>query len=683
MNTSRLFLAFLLPILTANSLLAATFVVDDVGDASDAAAGNGTCATAGAVCTLRAAIEEANALAGADIINFSITGVGPHTFTPASELPGLDEAVVIDGTTEPDYTVGAPVIEIDGSGAGGVAGLTPGISGITIKALVINNFAGAAILQAVTGGTTIEGCFIGLDPDGSTVQANLAGIFFDDSSPNNTVGGTTAAARNVISGNTNAGLHVDGSSNVIQGNFIGTDATGTLDRGNSGNGIEIIGTNNTVGGTAAGAGNVISGNNNSGINVNGESNQILGNYIGTDVTGTLDKGNGSGIDLAGSTNTTIGGTTALTRNIISGNGVGIVGQSTTGTIVQGNYIGTDVNGTAALPNDDVGGIDFSDDSSALTIGGTAAGAGNLISGNAGDGLRIDGLATGSVVQGNLIGTDVNGTSALPNGDSGIDLTGEGVTIGGTTAAARNIISGNTTHGIEVSGTVTGSSLVGNYIGVGSDGASPIGNGGDGVAIFDSDFTLGGIAAGSGNVIANNTDSGVTIGSGTGNAVLGNSIYSNGILGIDLDDDDIVTLNDVGDGDAGDNNLQNFPVLTEVNQGSTIVDGTLNSAMNTTFRLEFFSNTACDASAFGEGETYLGTQDVTTDGTGNVTFQVTLAPTAVFGSFITATATDPANNTSEFSACQDVVGVIPTFSEWTMILLAMTMMGYLLLRLRGI
>ena len=288
------------------------------------------------------------------------------------------------------------------------------------------------------------------------------------------------------------------------------------------------------------------------------------------------------------------------------------------------------------------------------------------------------------MQRNYIGTDVNGTADLGNTTNGVYLQGTGFnTVGGTSAASRNIISGNDQHGVFLDDGSTGVLIQGNYIGTDVNGTLALANTGDGVNFNGaSSNTVGGTAAGAGNTIANNGGDGIrTNGTSTGNDLLGNSIHTNTGLGIDNDDDD-VTGNDAGDGDTGGNQLQNFPVLTGVNQGSTIIDGTLNSTVSTTYRLEFFSNTACDASGNGEGETFLGTQDVTTDGTGNVTFQVTLTPTAAVGSFVTATATDPANNTSEFSACQTVAGIVPTFSEWTMILLAMTMAGWMLWRMNA-
>ncbi|MCA1634493.1 MAG: DUF11 domain-containing protein, partial [Acidobacteria bacterium] len=173
-------------------------------------------------------------------------------------------------------------------------------------------------------------------------------------------------------------------------------------------------------------------------------------------------------------------------------------------------------------------------------------------------------------------------------------------------------------------------------------------------IFTSSGNVfGGTAAGTANTIAFNGGAGAIVASGTGNAFPGNQIFSNAALGIDLGNDG-VTANDANDADTGANNLQNFPLLTLASTagGNTTVTGTLNSTASTTFRVEFFSNAACDASGNGEGRTFLGFQNVTTDGAGNATVNATL-PAVTVGEVVTATATDPANNTSEFSACQVV------------------------------
>ena len=173
--------------------------------------------------------------------------------------------------------------------------------------------------------------------------------------------------------------------------------------------------------------------------------------------------------------------------------------------------------------------------------------------------------------------------------------------------------------------------------------------------------VGGTTEGADNKIAFNGRRGVSLlsGTGTGNAILTNSISTNTGLGIDLSPSG-VTPNDSGDGDTGANNLQNFPVLTSATTGSgTItVGGTLDSSPSTAFRVELFANAACDPSGNGEGETFLGFKDVTTDDGGNVSFTAAFSAAVTVGQLITATATDPSNNTSEFSSCQSVTAATP-------------------------
>ena len=147
--------------------------------------------------------------------------------------------------------------------------------------------------------------------------------------------------------------------------------------------------------------------------------------------------------------------------------------------------------------------------------------------------------------------------------------------------------------------------------------------------------------------------------GINNTILSNSIYSNGGISSDLDVDswspsDGVTPNDPGDSDgadAGSNHLQNFPVLASatLSDSSTTVLGSLNSAANRNYTLQFFSSDACDSTGYGQGQTLIGSTVVITNGSGDATFDLTL-PAVAAGSFITSTATDDANNTSEFSEC---------------------------------
>jgi uncharacterized repeat protein (TIGR01451 family) len=183
-----------------------------------------------------------------------------------------------------------------------------------------------------------------------------------------------------------------------------------------------------------------------------------------------------------------------------------------------------------------------------------------------------------------------------------------------------------------------------------------------VSISGSNNVIGGTTNDAGNILSAG-GGGVVVNFGTGNAILGNSISNNQPnagwnatgLGIDLRESLGVTINDLGDLDTGANNLQNFPELTAATSsgGSTTIQGTLNSTANTTFRIEFFANMECDPSGYGEGEQFIGFTDVTTDGSGNASFNITLPTSVPAGQFITSTATDPDRNTSEFSACRVV------------------------------
>ncbi|PON17365.1 hypothetical protein C2W62_13580 [Candidatus Entotheonella serta] len=287
-----------------------------------------------------------------------------------------------------------------------------------------------------------------------------------------------------------------------------------------------------------------------------------------------------------------------------------------------------------------------------------------------DTIEID-ILGGNLIVGNYFGTDVSGTIARP-GDYGFNVHTGNNQIGGTTAADCNIISGYNHEGIWIYTTPGDNNIVsGNYIGVDATGAGALGNGSHGIFLnTNADGNLiGGTTAGAGNVIAHNGSDGIYVNSvaGTGNHFLGNRIYANGGLGIDLGTDG-VTANDAGDSDSGPNNLQNFAVLTsaEFNGGSTAtVHGSLNSTASTTFRLEFFASTSADASGHGEAERYLGSTTVVTDGSGNVSFSTMLAGVAA-GEFITSTATVDVgggnfSHTSELS--NSVIAIDPSQALW--------------------
>jgi hypothetical protein len=432
-----------------------------------AVTGTGDTIAVDGVVTLREAITSVNggadvnadvvasgAYGTADTINFAIPGAGVQTINVlTTALPQIVKTLTLDGFSQPGAAFGTPLIVLNGASAGaGASGLVlSGVSGCLVRGLVINNFL------------SLNGEGVGIQIDG-------------------------------------------GSNNRVQGNVIGTDAGGTVALAN-GRGVVI-------------------------------QSGASGNIVGTDGDGAGD---------------------AAEANLISGSntyGVDITGAGTAGNRVSGNKIGTDAAGTAALANS--GGVVIQSGASGNIVGTDGDGSGdaaeaNLISGNARFGVNIREDSTdGNRVSGNRIGTDFNGTADL----------------------------GNTLDGVLISLGATGN-------------------------------TIGGTAAGAGNVIAFNAK-GVVVGTdaadgAAGNTITRNRIFANAGPGIDLGDDD-VTPNDAADPDPGPNLLQNFPVLTAAT--STTVGGTLNSTPGRTFVLEFFAGGA----AAGQGQTFLGSTTVTTDAT---------------------------------------------------------------------
>jgi hypothetical protein len=468
--------------------------------------------------SFRQAILDANAEPGSNKIAFDIGQGGAQTIRPASALPTVTRPVVIDGTTQPGFT-GTPLIELSGSRLGFVSALTISAGHSVIRGFVINSFHGNGIELRTQGGNLIAGNFIGTDISGENALGNGgAGVFVEAS--NNTIGGTTAQARNVIAGNSSDGVWIfSGSNNLVQGNYIGTDVSGSKALGNA-FGVVIFGAfaaNNTIGGPS-GVGNVISGNQVEGVALGGNDNLVQGNFVGTDASGTCSLGNYVGIVISGSYN---------------------------------------------------------------RIGGRQAGTGNLVSGNVDQGVAILSLGTGNIVQGNAIGTSAYG--------------------------------------------------------------DPLGNGSDGLDIFlGSDNIIGGTAAGAANTIAYNGGHGVTVYAGVRNAIRRNAIFANGDTGIALID--------------GGNNMQPAPQLTSATSdgGILTIRGTLTAAPGTTFTLEFFGGASCGPGHSGQAERFLGSMTVTTDSAGQASFELSLALPVDVGDFITATATDPDNNTSAFSRATQVV-----------------------------
>jgi CSLREA domain-containing protein len=325
---------------TAPQAAAATFVVTSTADGSDNNPGNGTCSSPGNGCTLRAAIQEANAFAGTDVIQFAI-GSGVQTINVGSALPTISTPMTIDGATQPGYA-GAPLIVLHG---GSGAGLTLTSTGSTVRGLVINNFSGNGININGGGNNVIVGNYIGTDQAGTTGVGNSGAGVEISGSTGNRIGGRTVAERNLISGNTGkgnlGGVKIDGGAtgNIIQGNFIGSDITGTLPIGNEGRGVAIHnGSGNFIGGAQPGAGNLIIGNRATGVRiVQGSGNLILGNYIGLAANGTYEYGvtsNARGIQFRSDGNTAGG-------NYIVGNlydGVLFYEGSASNNLVQANLI---------------------------------------------------------------------------------------------------------------------------------------------------------------------------------------------------------------------------------------------------------------------------------------------------------------------------------------------------------
>jgi hypothetical protein len=612
-----------------------------------------------------------------------------------NNLIGLNAAgtAILHNTHSGVHIINAPGTIIGGPGAetrniisGGNAGAGTGSHGIHIEG-------------SSASGTLITANYIGTNAAGTADLGNGGcGILINDA-PNTVIGGLVLDQineRNVISGNNSLQINITGSTATntqIKGNYVGLNATGDARIETNGLiGIRIESSNNRIGGTGLGEGNVISGNS-IGIDFNQQgasANVVQGNRIGTDKTGTVDLGNSTGINILRGSNNLIGGPSPAARNLISGNdnsGITIAGDNANpaeGNLIRGNYIGTNAAGTAALGN----GAGITLAAKNVTVGGTATGEGNLISGNGNsfgtDGILISGsLGQGIVVQGNLIGTNAAGSAALGNTGNGILIIGfvSGVTIGGSSPGARNVIAANGQYGLNLRG--TGSMVVkGNLIGTDATGTVNLRNLLSGISISSANNVIGGTNPGEGNVIAfngvNTNHSGIQIldGGATGNQIRGNSIFSNASLGIDLGGLGL-TANDNCDGDTGGNNSQNFPVLTAAvnGAGNIRIEGTLNSTASSTFTLDFYSNPACDTSGNGEGKTYLSSAQVTTAANCTATFTgenaITLANVTVpAGQFVTATATDAAGNTSEFSACIQVTGVCAAISPTSKIFTTM-------------
>jgi hypothetical protein len=591
--------------------------------------------------SLRAAITAANAAIGTSSIVFDIppsdpgcnSSTGICVIKPVPEdpsagdvfsLPAMQATLTLDGYTQPGASPNTStntdnatlLIQIDGGSAVGFTSLVPFDSvGTTIRGLVLTNWTYSnpnVIPESLSGGVGmevrgisgfVEGNFVGTDPTGKTSQPNFGGIFADGGSfsisdPGNLIGGTTPQSRNLISGNSMVGIAAPPSAIDMQiaGNFIGPDATGAravpVAFVSSGSPIGVVFTGGTVtlGGTTAGAGNIISGADQNGINVQVNDTENTGLAVGD--------------------------------------------------LIQGNLIGTDSTGETALANAGLGGVVILDNPSDILVGGTTPAARNIISGNSIYGVAIINGSANNLVQGNYIGTDITGAKPLGNGtgvyigteeEKGVSnsslVPSTGNTVGGAVNGAGNVISGNTNDAIQIMGTTQvtvnnqqiyqGNVVQGNLIGTDATGASSIPNLGDGVSLISgaTNNVIGGTNAGEGNLIENNSGNGVTVdpgappdpGTSQSNNTVGNTIQSNGSYGVLIN--------------SGTNNLvSRNSIFANANLGIALGSGGPNI------------NTPCNSTNTGPNDSQ--NAPVLTAGTG--------------AQFITATATDPNGNTSQFS-----------------------------------
>lgn len=553
-----------LPLSRLLVLLALIFVFVQITFAGQFIVTNTNDAGAG---SLRQAMLDADAAAGSDTILFNIpagdpghnAGAGIWTIQPLTPLPNINsDSTMVDGLSQAQFIGGdpnplGPEIVLDGVNTE-TSSLRFFSSYNTVRNLVIHRFnTGQIVLNGSFN--RIIGCYLGCDHTGQVAMGGDQGIFIGGDE-GNIIGGMNESERNIISGNTTDGVRlVSSHRNEVLNNYIGISRDGTSILGNGADGIEAAHTEENI----FGPGNVISGNGADGINLSGRSyyNRIIGNVIGTNPDGSTDWGNGkNGIGFYnGPSNNTIGGPNASDRNLISGNqqsGVNISGDETNLNKVQGNLIGTDMNGLVAISNQHSG-LSLFAGPRENTIGGETTGEGNIISGNLQSGIWIWGESTSlNHISGNKIGTDATGNAPIPNEQYGIDITNNAP---GNNIGPNNIVAYNQSHGVQVNGT----------------GA-------------------------------------------IGNTITQNSIFQNGQLGIDTNN--------------GGNLELAPPEITLINSVSGVAPA--NAVV------EIFSGPD------NEGKTYLG--QTTADAAGDFMW-----PGTPDGPWVTATATDGDGNTSEFSA----------------------------------
>jgi hypothetical protein len=597
--------------------------------------------------------------------------------TPSAIIGGaaVNEGNLISGNTQSGiiFTNAAsnPVIKGNkiGTNAAGTAAIPNGESGINIFTLVLNPIIGGALTgegnlisgNALNGinlddrctGAIIKGNKIGTNAAGTAAIGNLQhGIFINNASHNAIIGGGSKAERNIISGNGNApgenGIGIiNCNGHTIQGNFCGTTVTGLAAIGNFDTGISLTNSSgNTIGGASYMQRNVSSGNLIFGLYLGNVDNTILtGNYFGVDSTGNSSLGNlshGVHADLGCDLN-------SWNSNVAGGNGgIGMDLLSVTNNTFYNNYLGLGIDGITDVGNSTIG-FRFGASSTNNIVGGTAAGQRNYMSGNGDHGMMFDGQSTSNIVKNNYVGSDITGLIPVPNNGIGLMLLdgASNNTIGGTAASEGNLFCCSATaDGLRMQ--ISSSNIVyGNLIGTNKTGAiaAGFGNAEDGIFLMSYQYLtqannsnlIGGLAAGQANIITNNGRDGVRLASypvaGTNfNPIIGNKIYCNGGLGINMENNN-----------AGENEGVPAPVVTSSLTNSISGTGTAGNTIHV-YRNQYTDGARCDC----EGEIYVGTIVVTGAGTWSLTHGLGLSAAQALS--VTATQTNGTNSTSEFWVC---------------------------------
>ncbi len=618
------------------------------------------------VGSLRQAIIDANANATTSAaphsISFAITGGGLQSIALLTSLPTITQPTVIDGLSQSGSSCGTLVpqnpngsisatntphtlnVEVTTknivSGAS-VFTVASTATGTTLKGMVINGSRGASLynVSVAASGVTVECNYIG------TNQAGSASVYNTGAGGLRAVStaGTLILQNNLVSGNGQYGIYLESAQNSdIYKNIIGLNAIGTVALPNvksdntAGTGIYMTSTTN-----ADVYKNVISGHRSDAMGSNfGPYNtgvQIRGNYVGTDISGLQAIPNGNGINMFAQ-DATIGGNTIDDRNVVASNTSNNIRiNNARNSTISGNYLGIAADGRTGIGNSSVS-LYMGYQANNVIIGGSDPGEGNLIGNTSNYGFTTEGAGTTNVtIQGNYFGTN-------PEGDDhgsdwrGVLLRSPGVTFGGSQPGEGNVVGFNST-GLRVEW--PDSVLEGNYIGVLPNGTD-VGNS-YGIEMAGNNATLGGSASsGQKNTVAFNY-TGVVVW-GSGNNLERNSVHSNSYMGIDLGGDGS-TSNDPLDVDTGANNLQNYPISSNIVRCDESSEGPVekfNSTPNTQFTIDYYENPSWTAgSTPPEAEEWVSSETITTDANGDA--DITIPGSITTPSFI---ATDPSGNSSE-------------------------------------